>query len=76
MANEYYRGRVFAADHGLFTLAFSISTLGTGLLLDALAARMVAFMAGAAGILIVGTWFFFARRIPLQESDHRGNVSA
>ncbi|MDD9948539.1 MAG: hypothetical protein OXU48_03285, partial [candidate division Zixibacteria bacterium] len=57
--------RVFAADHGLFTLAFSISTLGTGLLLDALAARLVAFMAGAAGILIVIAWYLFARRIPL-----------
>lgn len=65
VVDEDYRGRVFAADHGLFTLAFSISTLGTGLLLDALAARLVAFMAGAAGILIVVAWYLFARRIPL-----------
>ena len=65
VVDEGYRGRVFAADQGLFTLAFSVSALGTGLLLDAMAPRLVALLAGAAGILIVGIWYLFARRIPL-----------
>ena len=65
VVDEGYRGRVFAADNGLFTLAFSLSALGTGLLLDAMAPRLVAFLAGAAGILIVCAWYYFARRIPL-----------
>ncbi len=65
VVDEGYRGRVFAADQGLFTLAFSLSALGTGLLLDAIAPRLVALLAGAAGILIVCAWYYFARRIPL-----------
>ncbi len=65
VVDEGYRGRVFAADQGLFTLAFSLSALGTGLLLDAMAPRLVAFLAGAAGILIVCAWYYYARRIPL-----------
>lgn len=65
VVNENYRGRIFAAENGFFTLAFSLSVLGTGLLLDVISARSVAFMAGILGIFIVVVWFYFARRIPL-----------
>ena len=70
MVDEHYRGRVFAADHGLFTLAFSISVLGTGILLDFLEARVVAFLAGVSGVLFVALWFYFVRKIPLVENQN------
>ena len=70
VVDEHYRGRVFAADHGLFTLAFSISVLGTGILLDFLEARVVAFLAGVSGVLFVALWFYFVRKIPLVENQN------
>lgn len=68
VVDEKYRGRVFAADNGLFTLAFALSTLSTGLLLETTAPRMVALAAGITGIVSAGVWFYFVRRIPLQEN--------
>jgi hypothetical protein len=65
VVHEDFRGRVFAADGGLFTLAFALSTAGTGLILDMFASRAVALAAGLAGMALAGVWFYFARRIPL-----------
>lgn len=65
VVKEDFRGRVFAADTGLFTLAFALSTLSTGLLLDTIDPRVVAFIAGVVGFISAGVWFYFVRRIPL-----------
>ena len=69
VVKESYRGRAFAADGGLFTLATAMSTLSGGLLLDILDPRTVAFGAGALGIAAASVWFLFARTIPLHHSQ-------
>jgi|GEM_PF-2819111 len=65
VVNEDFRGRFFAADNGMFTLAFTISTLSTGLLLETTEPRFVAFIIGAVGIISAAIWFYFVHRIPL-----------
>lgn len=66
VVREDFRGRVFAADGGLFTLASTISTLSGGLLLSVFDPRSIAFASGMVGVVTAGIWFLFARMVPLQ----------
>ena len=65
VVDENVRGRVFAADGGLFTLAFALSTVGAGLLLESNTPRFVSLWVGVFGMSLSLVWFYFARRIPL-----------
>lgn len=70
IVDEGFRGRAFAADGGLFTLAFSISTLSAGLLLGVFDPRTVAFASGAIGIATACIWYILARFIPLPSGEN------
>jgi MFS family permease len=65
VVHEGFRGRVLAADSGLFTLAFALSTVSAGLLLEMVAPRTVAWAVGVLGVAVSALWFYFVRRIPL-----------
>lgn len=62
---ENIRGRVFAAENGLFTLSFAVSTMSAGLLLEAYTPRTVSLWVGLFGMALALVWYYFARRIPL-----------
>ncbi|MBT5873660.1 MAG: MFS transporter, partial [Candidatus Latescibacteria bacterium] len=66
VVDEDFRGRGFAADGGLFTLATAISTLAGGLFLDLFDPRVVAFGAGAIGIAAATLWFLLSRSVPME----------
>ena len=66
VVQENFRGRAFAADGGLFTLASAMSTLTAGLLLAVFDPRTVACASGVLGVAAAAGWYLFARTIPLR----------
>ena len=67
VVREDFRGRAFAAEGGLFTLASTISTLSGGLFLSIFDARSTAFAAGLLGVVAAIIWFLMSRSVPLED---------
>lgn len=53
---DHIRGRIFAFDFMLVTLAFGLSSLMTGALIDAFGPRLTAIGLGVVGIVWAGVW--------------------
>lgn len=66
VVHQDFRGRAFAADGGLNTLAFAVSTVGAGLFLKLFAPRTVAGAAGAMVLLSAVVWSLLVRSVPLK----------
>lgn len=60
-APDALRGRIFAADFGLVTLTTSISTLGAGLLADAIGPVLTAVLAGLLTLAWGLIWWWWTR---------------
>lgn len=60
---DEFRGRIFAADYGLATLAISLSSLIAGALADAYGAPKVAFIMSIVAVTWASFWFIGTYRL-------------
>lgn len=60
---DEFRGRIFAADYGLATLAISISSLVAGALADSYGAPRVAFIMSLVAVAWASAWLFATYRL-------------
>lgn len=60
---DEFRGRIFAADYGLATLAISISSLVAGALADSYGAPRVAFIMSLVAVVWASAWLFATYRL-------------
>jgi len=68
VVHEEFRGRVLAADGGLFTLSFALSTVSAGLLLETATPRPVSLIVGIFGVAVAALWAYLTRRTPLTKT--------